>query len=395
MAKPRAKLFEGLTRDTGLLALASLFSDISTEMLYPVLPVFLTQTLGAGGAAVGLIEGFATATQNVIQGVSGSISDRLKRRKPVALVGYALSAVSKPLIGASSSWAGVLGARFADRLGAGLRGAPRDALVAASADARHRGKAFGLEGAGDNLGAFVGPLIAVALISAFALPLRWIFYLAIIPGLLAVAMVLMVRERPVEAHAAQRLDVSPTRLPAGYWRYLVAAAVFGLGNSSNAFLILETRALGVPLADTILIYAGYNLAAALISYPAGWLSDRLGRRGLLAAAELIFVVCYLGFGLSRNVALIGGLFVVYGLFQGIFRTVGKALAADFAPPRLRATAIGWYATAVGLSGLAASLLAGLIWDRLAHGVVFLTGAGFAAAGLLALWLLVPRRPAAD
>jgi len=390
--KPRSRPFEGLTRDTGLLALSSLFSDISTEMLYPVLPLFLTQTLGAGGAAVGLIEGFAQATQNIAQGFSGALSDRLRRRKPIALAGYALSALSKPLIGVSTSWAGVLGARFMDRLGAGSRSAPRDALVAASAPAEHRGKAFGLEGAGDNAGAFIGPLIAVALIAVFAIDLRWIFYLAVIPGLIAFLLVTFVREMPVAAHAEATLDAAATRLPGGYRRYLAATAIFGLGNSSNAFLILQTRAMGASLQATILIYAAFNLAAALVSYPAGHLSDRLGRRNLLLAGQLVFVACYLGFGLSRRVAVVGAMFVLYGLFQGIFRAVGKALAADFAPPALRAGAVGWYSATVGLSGLASSLVAGLVWDRAAHAAVFLIGAGLAAAGALALLLLVPQDP---
>jgi MFS family permease len=389
-AKPRSRLFEGLTRDTGLLALSSLFSDISTEMLYPVLPVFLTQTLGAGGSVVGLVEGLAQATQNIAQGFSGALSDRLKRRKPIALVGYALSALSKPLIGVSASWAGVLGARFLDRLGAGSRSAPRDALIAASADEAHRGKAFGLEGAGDNAGAFLGPLIAVALISLWAVPLRWIFFLAVIPGLIAFLMVTMVREAPGETHAKVSLGAAATRLPGGYRRYLLATAIFGLGNSSNAFLILETRAMGASLQTTILIYAAFNLAAALVSYPAGWLSDRLGRKRLLLAGEVLFVVAYLGFGLSRDVAVIAAMFLLYGVFQGVFRAAGKALAADFATPALRASAIGWYSATVGLSGLVASLVAGLIWDRMAHAVVFLLGAGFAAMGVLALLLLVPR-----
>ena len=389
--KPRSRLFEGLTRNTGLLALSSLFSDISTEMLYPVLPVFLTQTLGAGGAVVGLIEGLAQATQNIVQGFSGSLSDRLQRRKPIALAGYALSAISKPLIGLSTSWAGVLGARFLDRLGAGSRSAPRDALVAASAHEDHRGKAFGLEGAGDNAGAFIGPLIAVALISGLAIPLRQIFYLAVIPGLIAFLLVLLVQERPAAAEAKARIDASPARLPPAYHRYLAATAIFGLGNSSNAFLILETRALGASLTTTILIYAGFNLAAAVVSYPAGWLSDRLGRRNLLIAGQLTFAAAYLGFGLSRDLALIGAMFVLYGVFQGVFRAVGKALAADFAPPRLRASAVGWYSATVGFSALIASLAAGLVWDRIAHAAVFLAGAGFALLGTLALLLLVPRR----
>jgi MFS family permease len=386
----REPLFGGLTRNTGLLALSSLFSDISTEMLYPVLPVFLTQTLGAGGAVVGLIEGVAQATQNIVQGFSGSLSDRLARRKPIALVGYALSALSKPLIGLSTSWSGVLGARFMDRLGAGSRSAPRDALVAASADEAHRGKAFGLEGAGDNAGAFFGPLIAVALISGLAIQLRWIFYLAVIPGLLAFLMVLLVREQPAAVEAKAKIDVSPARLPAGYHRYLIATAIFGLGNSSNAFLILQIRALGASLPTTILIYAGFNLAAALVSYPAGWLSDRVGRRNLLLGGQLLFVAAYVGFGLSHDLVLIGAMFGLYGAFQGVFRAVGKALAADFAPPHLRASAVGWYSATVGLAALAASLVAGVVWDRIDHAVVFLVGAGFAALGAIALVFLVPK-----
>jgi len=390
MARAREPLFAGLSRNTGLLALSSLFSDISTEMLYPVLPVFLTQTLGAGGAVVGLVEGVAQATQNIVQGFSGSLSDRMARRKPIALVGYALSALSKPLIGLSGSWAGVLGARFMDRLGAGSRSAPRDALVAASAHEDHRGKAFGLEGAGDNAGAFIGPLIAVALISWAAIDLRWIFYLAVIPGLIAFLLVTLVTERPAAAEAKAKIDVSPARLPGGYRRYLIATAIFGLGNSSNAFLILETRALGASLATTILIYAGFNLAAAVVSYPAGWLSDRLGRRNLLLGGQVLFFVAYLGFGLSRDLALIGAMFGLYGVFQGVFRAVGKALAADFAPARLRASAVGWYSATVGLASLVASLVAGVVWDRVDHGAVFLAGAAFAAAGSVALVLLVPK-----
>lgn len=323
---PQQGPFAGLTRDTGLLALSSLFADISTEMLYPILPVFLTQILGAGGSAVGLIEGVAQATQNIAQGFSGSLSDRLRRRKPVALAGYALAAISKPLIGLSVTWSGVLGARLLDRIGSGGRSAPRDALVAASADPAHRGKAFGLEGAGDNAGAFLGPLISVLLLTVWSIDLRWIFYLAVIPGLLAFLMVLMVSETPGPARSKAKIDASLARLPTGYRRYLAATAIFGLGNSSNAFLILETRALGASLQTTILIYAAFNLAAAAISYPAGWLSDRFGRRNLLFAAEAVFLVSYLGFGLSRNLAVIGLMFALYGLFQGIFRAVGKALA---------------------------------------------------------------------
>src|SRR5947207_4700155 len=258
MTSPK-KYFSGLSANTFLLAAASLFADISTEMLYPVLPIFLTQTLGAQASVVGVIEGVATATQNVVQGFSGWLSDKLRRRKSIALLGYVLAAISKPLIGLSTGWAGVLGARSLDRLGTGIRSAPRDALVAASADQAHRGKAFGLEGFGDNLGAFLGPLLAIALLTLLRGNMRWIFLLAVIPGLLATMMVLFVRERAVEVEAKAKIDLNIGRFPRSYWRYLAVTALFGVGNSSNAFLILRTKDLGASLSLTIFIYALYNL----------------------------------------------------------------------------------------------------------------------------------------
>jgi MFS family permease len=383
------RYFAGLSRNTFLLAFASLFADISTEMLYPILPIFLTQTLKASGSVVGLIEGIAGATQNIVQGFSGSLADKLQRRKLVALVGYFLSAIGKPLMGAATVWQGVLGGRFIDRLGAGTRSAPRDALVASSADEANRGRAFGLEGVGDNTGAFLGPLLAVLLLMVWHFDIRLIFYLAVIPGLLAFLMVVFVNERPVAVTAKSKINVNLRQFSRPYWRYLIATALFGIGNSSNAFLILQTKDIGASLTMTILIYAGFNLVAALISYPAGFLSDKLGRRNILLVAYAIFLVTYLGFALTRNVALIALLFILYGLFQGIFRSVGKALASDYVPERLRASGVGWYNATVGLSGLVASLVAGLLWDQVGHAAVFLFGAGLAVVGLIALLALVP------
>jgi MFS family permease len=384
-----ARYFAGLSRNTYLLACASLFADISTEMLYPLLPIFLTQTLKASGSVVGLVEGVAEATQNIVQGFSGWLSDKLQRRKPIAVAGYSLAAIAKPLMGLATAWPGVLGARFLDRLGTGARSAPRDALIASSVGDKDRGKAFGLEGIGDNAGAFLGPLIAVVLLIALGLDIRWIFYLAIIPALLAVLMILLVKESPVPVSAKTKLDFSLREFPRAYWKYLLATGLFGIGNSSNSFLILQTKQLGASLETTILIYAGFNLVAALISYPAGFLSDKWGRRNLLLAALLIFFVAYLGFAFTRNIALIAMLFAGYGLYQGIFRAVGKALAADFVPDRLRASGIGWYNTTIGLLGLVASIIAGLLWDQVGHAAVFLYGAAFAFVGGFALLALVP------
>ena len=386
------RYFAGLSRNTFLLASASLFADISSEMLYPILPIFLTQTLKASGSVVGLVEGVAEATQNIVQGFSGALSDKLQRRKPIALVGYLLAAVAKPLMGVATAWQGVLGGRFLDRLGTGTRSAPRDALIASSANEASRGRAFGLEGVGDNAGAFLGPLLAVLLLIVWHLDIHLIFYLSVVPGLLAFLMVLLVEERPVAVTAKAKIDVNPTRFPKAYWKYMLATALFGVGNSSNAFLILQTKDIGASLTTTILIYAAFNLVAALISYPAGFLSDRLGRRNILVLAFAIFLITYLGFALTRNVALIGLLFVLYGLYQGIFRSVGKALASDYVPKQLRASGVGWYNTIVGVSGLAASLIAGWLWDQAGHTTVFFFGAAFAVVGGITLLMLVPGKP---
>jgi MFS family permease len=381
--------FAGVTRRTAYLALASFFADVSTELLYPILPIFLTQTLHASGSVVGLVEGVAEATQNIVQGFSGWLSDTLRRRKPIALLGYIIAATAKPLIGLSTAWPGVLGARFIDRLGTGLRSAPRDALVASSVQETNRGKAFGLEGAGDNLGAFVGPLLGVFMLATLHVPLRTIFYLATIPGLLAASMIALVKERHVAVAAKSTLDVNMGRFPARYWKYVLAIAIFGVGNSSNSFLILQTRDIGVSVPTTILIYAAFNLVAAAISYPAGSWSDRFGRRNVLAIAFIIFVMTYLGFAVTRNVMAVAACFVLYGLYQGIARSVGKALATDLVPTALHASGLGWYSATTGLLGLVASVVAGQLWDRVSHPAVFFYGAAFATAGIVALIWLVP------
>jgi MFS family permease len=389
------QIFSGLSRNTFLLAFASLFADISTEMLYPILPVFLTQTLHATGSIVGLVEGFAQAAQNVVQGFSGALSDKLQKRKTIALLGYFIAAIGKPLMGVATVWPVVFGARLLDRLGSGIRSAPRDALIASSVDDENRGKAFGLEGIGDNAGAFLGPILAAILLYSLHVDMRTIFYAALIPGLLAFLMVLLVTERPAAAAAKSKIDASLWQFPKSYWTYLLVTALFNLGNSSNSFLILRTQDLGVSLENTILIYAGFNFVAALISYPAGALSDRFGRKNVLLASFIIFGVAYLGFALATSILMIAGLFVFYGLYEGVFRSVGKAFASDFVPEHLRAGGIGWFSTTVGLLQLIASVVAGLLWDKVGHAAVFYFGVGSAVLGSLALLLLVPARRPSD
>lgn len=384
----KRKYFSGLSQATFLLAFASLFSDISTEMLYPVLPIFITQVLHDSPAVVGIIEGVATAIQYIIQGFSGWLADRFSWKKPTAIIGYLLTAFAKPFIGVSTVWQQVLLARFTDRLGAGIRSAPRDALVAGSANETSRGKAFGLEGIGDNLGAFIGPLIAVLLLYGLRVELRSVFYLAFLPGIVALILITLVKERKPAARSKVKLQFKWNAFPVSYWKYLFLTALFGIGNSSNSFLILQAKGLGIPLLTTILIYAGFNFVAAAASYPAGSLSDKLGRKNLLLVSFLIMFATYAGFGWGHNLYLIGVLFLLYGVYSGVYRAVGKATAVDNVPANLRATAIGIYSTVVGLSNLAANLIGGQLWVKVSPAATFYWGAGFALLSCLALPFLL-------
>jgi MFS family permease len=234
-------------------------------------------------------------------------------------------------------------------------------------------------------------LLAVVLLISFQLDIHWIFYLAIIPGLLAFFMILLVREKPVPVAAKSKIDVNLSQFPELYWKYLLVTALFGFGNSSTSFLILQTKSIGASFQATILIYAGFNLVAALISYPAGTFSDRGRRKSVLLLSFIIFFISYLGFARARSVVVIAILFVFYGSFQGIFRAVGKAFASDFAPAHLRASGVGWYSTTVGLLQLVANIVAGLLWDRIGHAAVFYYGAAFAVVGSIGLLVLIPKR----
>jgi MFS family permease len=381
-----------LPRNIILLALTSFFADVSSEMLYPVLPVFLTQDLAAPASVVGIVEGAAEATQNIIQGASGWFADRMGRNKPTALAGYALAALAKPAMGLAAVWPQVLAGRVADRLGTGIRSAPRDALIAGSVEESRRGAAFGLEGFGDNFGAVVGPLIAAAFLFAFQVGIRAIFLVAFLPGVLAFGLIAAVGEPSVGSERLSRPHgVNLRELPASYWRYLAAVAVFGVGNSSNAFIILKAISIGIPTELTLIVYAAFNLVAAAVSYPAGDLSDRWGRKRLFVAALAIFVVAYLGLAVTASPLIVAGLFVLYGAYQGVFRAVGKALATDLAPEHLRASGIGLYATTVGLSALVASAVGGQLWVQVGPAATFVYGAIFAALGALLLLVLVPAR----
>lgn len=388
--KKEHNFFTGLSKTTFLLAFTSFFGDISTEMLYPILPIFLTQVLFAPAEIVGLVEGIAEAMQNIVQGFSGRLADKIRDNKKVALFGYGVAALAKPLMGLAINWEQLLFGRALDRLASGTRSAPRDALIASSADEQYRGRAFGLEGIGDNLGAVVGPLLAVLFLYALHIQLRLIFYIAFIPGLIAFLLVLAVKQK-ANTETGPIPPFRLTHLSADYWKYIFAIALAGIGNSSNAFLILRAKNIGIPIETTIFIYAVFNLVAALSSYPAGNLSDKLGRRNILALSFCIFAVTYLGFATSSNILIIALLFILYGAYQGIFRAVGKAMATDLIPSDLRSTGIGIYSTVIGLTSLIASIVGGFLWDKINPSATFFYGVVFSVAGIIALLVLTKNR----
>ncbi len=383
-----------LSRGAVVIGLVSFLADISSEMIYPILPVFLTQTLRAPATVVGLIEGIANGTASIISGISGWISDRVGRRKPVAFVGYVLTAVSRPMIALAAVWPVVLAARFFDRLGRGVRVSPRDALLAEVSAEEHRGRAFGYERAMDSAGAVLGPLIGLALVAWAGIEHRKVFLISAIPASLAALMILTVREQRddfVEGGSSARLTFAGTTRE--YRRFLIVTGVFGLANSANAFLILRARQVGLTTGQTILAYALFNAVAAIASMPAGSASDRLGRRNLLIAGYSIYAISYAGLAAAGTAWLIWPLFALYGLFPALTDGVSKALAVDTAGNVGRGTAIGIYSAVVGITQIAASYIGGVLWDKIDPRATFYFGAALAALSVAMLLVLLPSRAA--
>ena len=382
----------GLSRSAVIIGLVSLLSDISGEMIYPILPLFLTETLRAPATVVGLIEGVAVGASTAIGGISGWLSDRLGRRKPVAFVGYALTALTRPLIAAAQVWQVVLGARFAERFGKGIRNAPRDALLAESTAHEFRGRAFGFERAMDSAGAVIGPLVALLLVGWASMSARTIFLISGIPAALAALLILTVPERRRNDVApAGKLKFSLAGTTREYKRLLFVTAVFGLANSANAFLILRSQQLGLDHTGTILAYTLYNAIASLASMPAGAASDRFGRRNVLIVGFAIYAVSYVGFGAANASWLVWPLFALYGLFPALTDGVGKAMAVDSAGTAGRATVIGIYSMVMGVTQIAASYIGGMLWDRIDSRATFYFGAVLAGIAALLLVTLFPAR----
>ncbi len=376
-----------LPREVYILGLVSLFTDIASEMVYPLLPLFLTGVLGASTTIVGLIEGIAEATASLFKVIGGRISDRMGARKPLLLLGYGIPALLRPVLALAVAPWQVLGYRFLDRIGKGVRTAPRDALIAEVTPTEHYGRAYGLHRSMDSLGATIGPLLAFLLLPL--LDYRGVFWVSAIPAVLATLLILwFLKERRGLAK-----PLPPLRLSAFSPRYrwfLLATGIATLGLSSNAFLILRLSDLGLSATQATLVYTGYNLLYALMAFPLGLLADRIGARRLVLLGFAAYALVYLGFGLSFAAWHGIVLFMLYALYSAAFEGSSRAYLAQVIPQTEKASAIGLYHTLVGLLLFPASALFGFLWQHLGVQAAFFTAAGFALLAML-LMLVDPTR----
>jgi MFS family permease len=389
-----------LGRNVLVLAAVSFLTDASSEIIYPLLPIFLTTVLGASATAVGAVEGAAETTSALLRLASGWWSDRVGRRKPLVVVGYALASLVRPLIAVAQSATQVLAIRVTDRVGKGIRGAPRDALIAESVDASIRGRAFGFHRAADHAGAVVGPLVAFALLGWGEMNLRAVFLVAAIPGVLSVIVLVMgVREVPraIPRVAPGGSGAAPKLERAGldrrFWTFLAAICLFTLGNSTDAFLILRANQLGVSVALVPVLWAALHVVKSASSMPGGALSDRVGRKPLILAGWAVYAAVYFAFGRATESWHAWALFLAYGVFFGLTEGTERAMVADLVGADRRGTAFGWFNLAIGIGALPASLLFGFVWERFGATRAFEVGGLLAVAAAMVLLLVgAPARP---
>jgi MFS family permease len=385
-----------MPRGVWALGLVSLFMDISSEMIHGLLPVFLTTALGASTEMVGLIEGVGEATASISKLFSGWLSDRLGKRKALTIIGYGLGALSKPLFAIAPTASFVLGARFSDRIGKGIRGAPRDAMVGDMVPAGQRGAAYGLRQALDTVGAFAGPLIAIALMAILHNNFRLIFWLALIPGLISVlVLVFGVREPPPQHGNGAQAPLKLSDLKSvgrAYWIVVGVGAVLTLARFSEAFLILRAQNAGLSLALAPLVLVVMNIVYALSSYPLGALSDRIDRKAMLALGFATLIIADMVLAAAPNLTIVMIGVALWGLHMGMTQGLLSALVADEAPANIRATAFGLFNFASGIALLLASLIAGILWEQIGPSATFVAGAAFTGLGLLTLFLTRQSNP---
>ncbi|MEO0352190.1 MAG: MFS transporter [Cyanobacteria bacterium P01_A01_bin.15] len=366
MSKP------ALTPTVRALGWVSLFTDFASKMVYPITPIFLTSVLGAPVWSVGVIEGIAESTASLLKLYSGWLSDRVGRRKPFAVAGYGLGALSKLGLAVSASWVAVLGARLVDRVGKGLRAAPRDVLIAENCAPNQRGHAFGLHHSLETVGEVLGPLLGFLLLRQFVGDYRRVFAIAFFPALLGVFVLLKFVREPRRSDTKQRSLPQFTfrGLSPAYRQFLLVVGLFSLGNSSDAFLLLRSQSLGLTGEQLLLLYAIFNLVETCLGFAAGRLSDRIGRRPLLVMGYGVFALVYLGFALAQSAEMVWGLFMFYGLYSTLTRGVQKAFVADLVHPERRGAEVGTFHMLVGLATLPASLIAGWLYTQVSVAAPF-------------------------
>ncbi len=392
---------KGLSRNVVVLGFVSLLNDGASEMIYPLLPIFLSVVLGAGPAVIGIIEGIAETTASLLKLYAGYLSDRIKRRKNWIVAGYSIANVIRPLIAFSTSWVHVLMLRFIDRVGKGIRTSPRDAIIADSSAPTFRGMAFSFHRAMDHGGAILGPLLATGLLLVLTGTkeenLSTIFLLSFIPGMLAVLLLVFgLREPQTDGLQAAppgtlKFKSAWAEMSLNYRKYLLIILVFTLGNSTDAFLLLRAQQLGVPVALLPTIWVALHIVKMGSSLPGGILSDRIGRKKVIIAGWLVYAGVYTGFAVADAQWHAWVLFALYGIYFGLTEGVEKALVADFAPAHLRGSAFGLYNLVVGIGALPASLLFGVVWQNFGAAAAFIMGAGFAVlASVMITMATVPK-----
>jgi len=368
------------------MGLISLMNDMASEMIYPLLPIFLTAVLHAGAASIGIIEGLAETVVSLLKYFSGTYSDRLGKRKPVFATGYTFSNIVRPLIGIAGSWWQVLIFRVSDRIGKGVRSAPRDALLADSASPEHMGIAFGFQRSMDHAGAIIGPLIATALIQFGGLSIKTVFLISAVPGIITIilAWFLVVEKPKKKVSSGQSIMFTGSIKNRGYMLFLFAVIIFTLGNSTDAFLLLKARDMGIAIAMLPIIWVVLHISKAIFSIPGGWLSDRIGRKPVIIAGWIIYGLVYLGFAFASTKLSIWFLFFAYGLFFGLCEGTEKAFVADLVEGENRGGAYGLYNMAIGIAAFPASVIFGIVWEKIGSHSAFIMGAAFAIAASIIL-----------
>ncbi|MFQ6083320.1 MAG: MFS transporter [Candidatus Aminicenantia bacterium] len=382
MKKNRTNKIPGNVRTLGW---ASFFNDTASEMIYPLLPLFLTSYLGVGIALVGVVEGIAESVSSLSKLLSGWFSDKLRKRKKIVVGGYFLSSLSRPIIGLTTAWAQVLFLRFSDRLGKGIRTSPRDALLVDSISEKERGRAFGFQRALDHSGAVFGPILAFVLLKGANLNLRVIFLLSLLPSIMVILLlILFVQEKISLTAGSKKISLKEVKFSFSFKYYLITLTIFTLGNSSDAFLILKAKEVGITLGFIPLLWMAHNLVKAFTSYPAGKLSDTLGRKRIIIFGWLIYSAVYFGFAFSQKSIQIIILFVLYGLVFGVTEAVEKAFVADLVEKDFLATGYGVFNFIMGVALFPASLITGILWQKFSSEVALVVGAILALIACLML-----------